>query len=182
LLSAAIAHLCVGLRMNSARPLIRIRFLIGVLVVGLVVTCLIFPRGARRGNKGPVVGQILVNLSSIQQAKELWASEHGRTGAVMVTEQDLARYLHDFPDCLRHVVGERYRLNALSDSPEAELTRKWGNCPKGTLFRLNPTNRSDYEVILPNKPHSANSRHRSQPWLGAYGMAAVADAQRSASV
>ncbi len=126
------------------------------------------------------MGQIVNNLSLIQQGKELWAREHGRTGAVMVTEHDLALYVHDFPNCLRRVVGERYKLNVLSESPEAELTHEWGGCPKGTLFRLNSTNL--YEIILPNKPHSANSRHDGQRWFGFRGMAAVADAGRSAAL
>ena len=168
--------------MNEARWLIRPRFLIGVLLAGAVAVWLLRPAPAKRTNRGPVVGQIVNNLSLIQQAKELWAHDHGRTGAVMVTEQDLAPYVHDFPDCLRHVVGERYKLNSLSESPEAELTRKWGSCPKGTRFRLSPTNMHDYQVILPNKPHAANSRHDRQWWFGGRGMAAVADAGRWVSV
>jgi hypothetical protein len=87
----------------------------------------------------------------LQDAKRAWALDHGRTGAVLVTEQDLAPYVKNLSDWLRPVAGERYILNPLSEPPEAELTRQWEGCPKGTRFRLSQTN--VYEIILPNKGH-----------------------------
>jgi hypothetical protein len=67
----------------------------------------------------------------------------------------------------------------LTQSPEAELTHEALGHPQGTRFRLNATN--DYEIVLPNKPHSANSRRASQWRFGSFQTAAIADAERWAS-
>jgi hypothetical protein len=158
--------------MNDSRPLLRARVVAGALVVAaLLLGALVWPTLRVQRNSGRarirVVARIVNNLNMLQAAKQAWALDHGRTGAVLVTEQDLAPYVKNLADALRPAVGERYKLNLLSETPEAELTRKWGNCPEGTRFRLNATNL--YDVILPNKPHSANSRHGTQPQFGCLG-------------
>jgi hypothetical protein len=119
---------------------------------------------------------IIFNLRQLDGAKQQWALDHGRTGPVVVSEQDIAVYLKGGGN--RPVAGERYILNLLTQSPEAELTHEALGHPQGTRFRLSATN--DYEIVLPNKPHSANSRRASQWRFGSFQTAAVADAERSA--
>lgn len=121
---------------------------------------------------------IISNLRQIEGAKQRWALDHGRTGSVVVTEQDIAVYLGHAAGWLRPVAGERYILNSLTQLPEAELTHSALGHPQGTRFRLTT---NDYEIILPNKPHSANSRRASLWAFGSLKAAAVADAGRSAA-
>jgi hypothetical protein len=88
---------------------------------------------------------ILNNLRQLEGAKEQWAFEHGKTGAVAVTEQDLAPYLRE----LRPVAGEKYILKRLSECPEAQLTHSLEGKPKGTVLRFSTNGTLD--VIWPQK-------------------------------
>ena len=99
------------------------------------------------GSRTSKINGIINNLRQLDAAKQQWALDHGRTGAVLVTEQDIAPYVRQPPGRVRPVAGERYILNRLDQSPQAELTRQLLQRPKGTRFRLNGTN--GYEVILP---------------------------------
>ena len=147
-----------------------------VVCVGCLVASLGVPNYVNH-NSGPSKTSIIIfNLRQLDGAKQQWALDHGRTGSVVVTEQDIAIYLKR--GGIRPVAGERYILNLLTQSPEAELTHKALGRPQGTRFRLGATN--DYEIVLPNKPHSANSRRGSQRGFGSLQMASVADAERSA--
>lgn len=93
------------------------------------------------------VNGMMNNLRQLDGAKQQWALDHGRTGAVQVTEQDIAPYLRHLAGGIRPVAGERYILNRLDQSPEAELTHQLNERPKGTRFRLSGT--KGYEVIMP---------------------------------
>jgi len=82
---------------------------------------------------------IINNLRQLDGAKQQWALDHGRTGAVQVTTQDIAPYLshsHASDGLVKAVAGERYSLKTLIESPEAILTREVDGRPKGTVFRL----------------------------------------------
>jgi len=99
------------------------------------------------GSRTSKINGIINNLRQLDGAKQQWALDHGKTGAVLVTEQDIAPYLMHPPGRIRPVAGERYILNRLDQSPEAELTHQLLNRPKGTRIGLNETN--GYEFILP---------------------------------
>jgi hypothetical protein len=91
---------------------------------------------------------ILVNLRQLNAAKQVWADEHGKTGNAVPTRADVAPYLKGEAGWVRPVGGEQYTLNSLTQSPQAVLTHKVRNWPKGTTLRLTGTN-SDLEIILP---------------------------------
>ena len=146
-----------------------------VVCVGCLVASLSMPHHVRSGPSKTSI--IIFNLRQLDGAKQQWALDHGRTGPVVVSEQDIAVYLKGGGN--RPVAGERYILNLLTQSPEAELTHEALGHPQGTRFRLSATN--DYEIVLPNKPHSANSRRASQWRFGSFQTAAIADAERWAS-
>jgi hypothetical protein len=86
-------------------------------------------------------------------AKETWALEHNKTGAVSVAESDVAPYLGvpSHTGQVQPVAGERYFLKKLNESPEAQLTRKLAGHPKGTIFRFG-TN-GNIETILLGMAH-----------------------------
>ena len=111
-----------------------------ILVVFLVSLCA--PNFVRSGPSK--TGWIVNNLRQLDGAKQQWGLDHGKTGAVMVTEEDVAPYLRSF----KPAAGERYILKALSESPEAQLTREVGGNPKGSVLRLDTNGAA--EVILPN--------------------------------
>jgi hypothetical protein len=93
---------------------------------------------------------IISNLRQLDGAMQQWALDHGRTGAVMATKEDIAPYLrYSFaPDGLvKSVAGERYILKTITEPPEAHLTCELDGRPKGTVFRLGTT--SVVEIILP---------------------------------
>jgi hypothetical protein len=83
---------------------------------------------------------IVNNLRRLDGAKQQWALEHHRTGATEVAREDIAEYVGVPPHkgWVQAVAGERYTLNLLTESPEAELTRAVDGRPKGTRFRLLP--------------------------------------------
>jgi len=70
----------------------------------------------------------------------------GMAGTVVVTWEDVAPYLRNAP---KPVDGEVYVLKTLTQSPEAVLTRKLGERPKGTILRLG-TN-GNLQVVLPKR-------------------------------
>jgi len=86
---------------------------------------------------------IFNNLRQLDGAKQLWAVEHGRTGAVVVTMQDIAAYLPHFTV----IAGERYILRTLVEVPEAQLTRDVDGRPKGTVLRFGSND--SVEIIGP---------------------------------
>jgi len=78
------------------------------------------------------------------------ASDHGATGAVQVSAQDLAIYMGQpagSSNLVKPVMGERYIINPLGVAPEAQLARDSSRWPSGTVIRLHthPT------MLLPNK-------------------------------
>ena len=80
----------------------------------------------------------------------MWGIDHHQTGAVAVTWEDLAPYLkadRDVHGGMKSVAGEVYMLKTLTQPPEAVLTRKLGDRPKGTVLRLG-TN-GDVQFVFP---------------------------------
>jgi len=128
--------------MNEQRRLAWITTVGGILVLAALVLSLCIPNFIRSG-PSKTVG-IANNLRQLDGAKQQWAFEHGSTGAVMVTEEDVAPYLRSF----KPVAGERYVLKTLPEPPEAELTRDLEGKRKGSVLRLN--NKGTLDVILPN--------------------------------
>ena len=116
-----------------------------VCLVGcLCLVSLAFIPSCVRG--GPTrVGLMKCNLMKLDGAMSQWALEHHQTGAVAVTWEDLSPYLGGTVEV---VAGERYSVTSLGESPEAQLARKVGTLPKGTVLRLGTNN--DLEIVLPN--------------------------------
>jgi hypothetical protein len=93
---------------------------------------------------------IFYNLNLLSSAKDLWAAEHHQSGAVLVTREDIAPYLRGFPGLdgwIKPVAGERYLLKALTEPPEARLTREFEGLPAGTVFSLGA---AGPQIILPD--------------------------------
>ena len=92
------------------------------------------------------------NLRQLDGAVQYWGIQHHQTGAVVVTWEDVAPYLKAQADVhggMKSVAGEVYVLKTLTQSPEAVLTRKLGEKPKGTVLRLG-TN-GDLQSVLPKR-------------------------------
>jgi hypothetical protein len=117
--------------------------IIGILLIGgLIMPNFVHSPGISKTN------QIINNLRYLDAAAQEWAADHGQAGTTKVRQEDLVPYLvHYFGDSqVRSVAGERYILRTVSESPEAELTRKLEGYPKGTVFRLTT---NGVEFILP---------------------------------
>jgi hypothetical protein len=129
--------------MNDRKRLSWLAMVGGVLILIALVLSICIPNYV--GNSRSKTLEIVNNLRQLDGAMQQWAFEHGKTGAVMATEQDVAPYLRH---SLKPVAGERYILKTLSESPEAQLTHRLEGRPKGSVLRLN-TNGA-FDVILPN--------------------------------
>jgi hypothetical protein len=124
----------------------------GILLCCLVgvVTSLCVP-GFVRSGPSKTAG-IAYNLRQLDTAIQQWALDHGRTGGVAVTKEDVAPYLKRLSNpngWVKPVAGERYILRTVGESPEANLTRECNGRPKGTVFRLG-TN-ANLEITPPNR-------------------------------
>ena len=111
-------------------------------VIGVSLLCMLCSLNFVRSGTSKT-NAIFNNLRQLDGAKQTWAFEHGRTGAIVVTTQDIA-------PCLPHftaVAGERYILRTLAEVPEAQLTHEVDGRPKGTVLRFG-TNDS-VEIIGP---------------------------------
>ena len=130
----------------SARVKIINRLLI-LLILGLLVLLLWsrFDGGRPHDPKNYIIN----NLRQIEGAKQQWALENNVTGNVQVTEQNVGPYLGRGTNIgwVVPFAEERYVLKLLEESPEAHLTKKIKEMPKGTVIRFG-TNGYD-EVILP---------------------------------
>ncbi len=96
--------------------------------------------------------RIVINLRQIELAKDWWAFDHGVTGSVRVSEQDLAPYLRGNAGSnglVKPVVGERYIIHRLGMGPEAQLTRGYGKLLAGTVIRLRPDSNHFFRIFLP---------------------------------
>ena len=123
-----------------------------LLVLGFLGFAFIMEYLARTG---PLTGPVALhgisdNVRKIAVAKEVWAVEHQKKGAVLLVEGDLSEYLS--PLNREAIFGktrsrEIYRIMPLGRSPEAELTRQVDGKPKGTILRLGTSN--IIEVIFP---------------------------------
>jgi hypothetical protein len=90
------------------------------------------------GSKHSKRKMIVNNLYRINGAKAAWQLEHGLTSSAQLTWEDLQPYLHD--PATHHgvlpVAGEVYEINTVDTGPQAVLTRKLENLPRGTIIRL----------------------------------------------
>jgi hypothetical protein len=120
------------------RMLLLLAAVFGIVILAVLITTPNYVRS------GPSKRSYILNLlRQIDSAKQQWAFENGITDAAatnLLTEQILATYLK--PSCFdrkgRFIskFGEKYTINALNRSPEAELTRQLENLPEGTIIRL----------------------------------------------
>ena len=102
------------------------------------------------GSRTSKIHAIVSNLQQLEGAVEMWGIDHHQTGAVAVTWEDVAPYLgadRAVRSRIKSVAGEVYVLKTLTQPPEAVLTRKLGDRPKGTVVRLE-TN-GDFQIVLP---------------------------------
>jgi hypothetical protein len=135
------------------------------LVAGLIVAlCLLFiwyfVLPALSGSRKSLVISVVNNLSQIELAKEMWASDRGATGALQVSAQDLAIYMGQpagSSNLVKPVMGERYIINPFGVAPEAVLAHDSGRWPSGTVIRLH----SRPTLLLPNEQGRANGRQPS---------------------
>ena len=91
------------------------------------------------GPRRSKIHAIVSNLQQLEGAVQMWGIDHHQTGAVAVTWEDLAPYLkadRNVHGGMKSEAGEVYVLKTLTQSPEAVLTRKLGDWPKGTVLRL----------------------------------------------
>jgi hypothetical protein len=110
---------------------------------------------------GPTKTMGIVNhLVQIEMVKQMWAADHGVTGSVRITEQELAPYIPGYSSngLVRPVIGERYIIHRLGVGPEAQLTQTYGKLPAGTVIRLRPESNRLYRVFLPNQQGGAKGR------------------------
>jgi hypothetical protein len=121
------------------------KLVLGVLVAALFLYIFVLPHLA--GSHRAMAPRIYSNLKQIEIAKQMWAQDHSVTGAVQITERDLAPYLRSPQNSnfVSSVICEHYVINPLGVSPEAVLTQSWKAWPSGTVFRLNPM-----KMIPPN--------------------------------
>jgi len=105
----------------------------------LVIWFLVLPR--LTGSQRSVVLQVVGNLKRIQFAKEMWASDHGTSNPLQVSDEDLAVYVgpRASTNLVKPIVGEHYIVNPLGMSPEAQLTHDVGRWPSGSVIRLDAT-------------------------------------------
>jgi hypothetical protein len=119
-----------------------------LVLCGLFVWYFVLPAlGGSR--KSRVIG-VVNNLSHIELAKDMWASDHGATGKVQVSAQDLAIYMGQSTgasNLVNPVMGERYFINPLGVAPEAQLARDSSRWPSGTVIRLH----AHPMMLLPNQ-------------------------------
>ncbi|MCX6924776.1 MAG: hypothetical protein NT154_16410 [Verrucomicrobia bacterium] len=130
--------------MNNRKRFSWVAMVGGVLILAALVLSIGIPNYVGRSRSETLA--IVSNLRQLDGAMQQWAYEHGKTGAVVITEQDVAPYLRG---SLKPVAGERYILKTLTESPEAQLTHEVEGRPKGSVLRLNDD--STFDVILPNK-------------------------------
>ena len=123
----------------------------GLLALGLFVAFLAsFAVPNFPGPRTSKTHAIESNLRQLDGAVAYWGIEHHQTGAIAVTWEDVAPYLRadrDFHGGMKSVAGEVYVLKTLTQPPEAVLTRKLGDRPKGTVLRLG-TN-GDVQFVFP---------------------------------
>jgi hypothetical protein len=130
----------------------RVSFLL-LLLLGLFglacLVALLLP--ALTGGGPSKMSRIVNNLRQIEVMKQMWASDHGVTGSVRITEQDLAPYAYGYSSngLARPVFGERYIIHRLGVGPEAQLTQTYGKLPAGTVVRLRPESNRLFRVYLP---------------------------------
>lgn len=102
------------------RMKVKVRLII-LLVAGLSLVCVVcWPNFVRSGTNKTT--GIINNLRQLDGAKQAWAFEHGHTGTVVVTREDITPYLKPAsgPDVLvQPWAGEFYRLGNLAEFPEA---------------------------------------------------------------
>jgi hypothetical protein len=144
-----------------AEPKDRVSWLLLLLLATLGAVCLYALMLPALTGGGPSKTMRIVNkLRQIELMKQMWASDHGVTGSVRITEQDLAPYAYGYSSngLARPLAGERYIVHRLGVGPEAQLTQTYGKLPAGTVIRLRPESNRLFRVFLPNEQGGANGR------------------------
>jgi type II secretory pathway pseudopilin PulG len=114
-----------------------------VLVLAAFMVSVAIPNFA--GSRRSKTLEIINNLRQLDGAMQQWELDHGKTGTVVPTQEDIVAYLRH---PLKPVAGERYIFRGLAEPPEAQLTRKVEGRPGGSVLRLNAN--TGFDVILPN--------------------------------
>ena len=138
---------------QTVGPKDRVSFLLLLLLGIFGLACLVALLLPALAGGGPSKTlRIVNNIRQIEVMKQMWASDHGVTGSVRSTEQDLAPYAYGYSsnDLARPVFGERYSIHRLGVGPEAQLTKTYGKLPAGTVVRLRPESNRLFRVFLPN--------------------------------
>lgn len=142
--------------MSNRDRLSRLAAVGGTLIILAFVVSICIPNFISSPHSKTLV--IINNLRQLDGAIQMWALDHGQTGAVLVTKQDLAPYLTHPPHLdgwVKPVAGERYILKGLYEPPEAELTRDLEGRPKGSVLRLST---NGFDVILPGQSGAGKRR------------------------
>ncbi len=125
------------------KSLAKILAVLIVLAVGLVLSLLISFTGPRSGTRAYL--GIINTLRQIDGAKQQYAIDHHAPPETVLSREQLLEYLPErFWDS--HAT---YRINALSESPEAVLPTAFDGFPAGTVIRLQ-TNVPGHQIVLPN--------------------------------
>jgi hypothetical protein len=138
---------------RTAAPIIRFRFTLMLIIAFALAFVWTTVLPVLSGGGPSKTMRIVSNLRQIEVMKEMWASDHGVTGAVRVTELNLAPYAYGYSSnrLARPVAGERYVIHRLGVGPEALLTQAYGKLPAGTVIRLRPEPNRLFRVLLPNE-------------------------------
>jgi hypothetical protein len=144
-----------GTETKEPAPRASERFMLPLLIsitLGLLAVWNILPMLS--GSHRPKYIGVVNNLKHIQVAKEQWALDHGVTGSVEVSAQNLGAYLGPYfvsNDLVKPILGERYIINPIGVDPEARLVRQADKLPAGTIIRLYPTGTPRSNIVLPGQ-------------------------------
>lgn len=134
-----------------------------VLLVGIIGLLLLLAIPNFVGSRTSKLNGIINALRQLDSAKEQWALERGITNSaaskIVPTIEEIVPYLggptrdrtgplgFDRQGHQYMHYGESYVINALSESPEAVLTKQMEEWPKGARIRLN---NGRAEIMLPD--------------------------------
>lgn len=144
---------------TSSKPPVQARPIFLILaVIGCAAVILAYSLPSRvRGGKAKLP-RIVFNLRLIDNAKQMWASDHAATNGTEVSKEDLMPYLGapGSTQWIASIDSEVYRVNAIGTAPETQLESAYGggSLPKGT--RLRWTQNMACEKLLPNPQGGAN--------------------------
>jgi hypothetical protein len=112
---------------------------------------------ARPGSRTRAYLGIVNTLRQIDGAKQQYAIEHHSPPETVLSWEQLLQYI---PDSFWNPHAT-YKINAVSEAPEAVLPAAFDHLPANTIIRLQ-TNGTGYQIISPNKPATGNARSALQ--------------------